>query len=491
MLRFHRLAEKSHAVTRRLPLRAVRKRSLSILVVGFAAIVLIRADIAPPVFASPQGSPSAGPVVAKPATRLAGDPSLSSGVAGREAASSPLRPRNPLHPTKNGDPHLITVDLTHYNFQGGGEYVDLLGSDGLQIQTRQTPVQTSTVRLINDPYDGVASCVSLDTAFAAQVGTHRVTFEPSIDGNPIASGMELRVDGVLQTLTSSGLSLSSGGRIVPSPVGSGIEVDFPDGAVAIVTMRLSVYGNLWVMDLSVFHTTAVAGLLGAVPAGTWLPSLPDGSTVGPMPSTIPQRYMELYQQFGDAWRVTNASSLFDYAPGTSTQTFTFPSWPLQSLPCRLPHSSEGPAKSGSKKIANKFCAVVSDKTDHGDCVFDLTMIDLPELGDLYAISGQIEAGATQTLVRDKGGQPENGAKVVYKVSVSTLSDDGNIPTGTIQITVDGVNVGVPVPLDANGHAKWVSKNGVVDNLVANYLPTPGSMFLPSSGVDVTQTGTTQ
>jgi hypothetical protein len=414
MPRFHRLTEKSNILGRRFFLRAVGKRSLSILMAGFAAVVLVRADIVPPAFASPQSSPAAGSTVAMPATRLAGDGSLASGAADRDTGAPLPPPNNPLHPKKNGDPHLITVDSTHYNFQGGGEYVDLLGSDGSQIQTRQTPVQTSTARLINDPYDGVASCVSLDTAFAAQVGTHRVTFEPSIDGNPIASGMELRVDGVLQTLTSSGLSLSSGGRIVPSPVGSGIEVDFPDGTVAIVTTRLSIYGNLWVVDLSVFHTTAVAGLLGAVPAGTWLPSLPDGSTVGPMPSTIPQRYMELYQQFGDAWRVTNASSLFDYAPGTSTQTFTFPSWPLQSLPCRLPHSSEGPAKSGSKKIANKFCAVVSDKTDHGDCVFDLTMIDLPELGDLYAISGQIEAGATQTLVRDNGRQPENSAKVVYK-----------------------------------------------------------------------------
>ncbi len=43
-------------------------------------------------------------------------------------------------PSNRGDPHLITADGTPYDFQSVGEFVALRDSDGLEIQTRQTPV---------------------------------------------------------------------------------------------------------------------------------------------------------------------------------------------------------------------------------------------------------------------------------------------------------------------------------------------------------------
>ena len=36
----------------------------------------------------------------------------------------------------------------------------------------------------------------------------------------------------------------------------------------------------------------------------------------------------LYVTFADAWRVTSASSLFDYDSGFSTSNFTLPDWPV-------------------------------------------------------------------------------------------------------------------------------------------------------------------
>ena len=49
-------------------------------------------------------------------------------------------------------------------------------------------------------------------------------------------------------------------------------------------------------------------------AKSWLPALPDGSSVDPMPQSIHDRFVKLYRKFADAWRVTDKTSLFDYAP---------------------------------------------------------------------------------------------------------------------------------------------------------------------------------
>jgi hypothetical protein len=132
-----------------------------------------------------------------------------------------------------GEPHIKTVDGVHYDFQSAGEFTVLRG-DGLEIQTRQTPVTTATIPKPN-PHLGVPTCVSLNTAIAALVGTHKISYQPNIRGQPESNGLDLFVDGEVKTLDDDGLDLSPGGRIIKSAVGNGIEVDFPNGTRLIVT----------------------------------------------------------------------------------------------------------------------------------------------------------------------------------------------------------------------------------------------------------------
>ena len=75
--------------------------------------------------------------------------------------------------------------------------------------------------------------------------------------------------------------------------------------------------------------------MGFVPKGSWLPRLRNGVDVGPRPASLHDRYVTLYKTFADSWRVTDKTSLFVYAPGTSTKTFTDPDWPAEKLPCKL------------------------------------------------------------------------------------------------------------------------------------------------------------
>ena len=76
----------------------------------------------------------------------------------------------------NGDPHVLTVDGTYYDFQAAGEFTILRDSEGLEVQARQTPVPTANP--ITDGHTGLTACVSVNTAVAARVGKSRVPTRP-------------------------------------------------------------------------------------------------------------------------------------------------------------------------------------------------------------------------------------------------------------------------------------------------------------------------
>jgi hypothetical protein len=300
-----------------------------------------------------------------------------------------------------GDTHIVTANGTHYNFQGAGEYVTLLDPDGAEIQTRQSPVASTTT--INDPSedDGLATCVSINTAVAARVGSHRVTYEPCFSGACDASGLQLRIDGKVTTLGAQGVNLGNGGRVVNSTAGSGtIEVNFPDGKILTVTpdtwtapgetkaiSYLNVdIGNLYGI-MSEAGGASVSGLSGAVPNGSWLPALPGGASVGSMPASLSARYNTLYNTFGNAWRVTKSNSLFDYAPGTSTATYTMTSWPPENPPCSVPNQK--PITPVSAAVAEEACKSITDTDLKANCVFDVQVTGNSGFARTYAVTQRV------------------------------------------------------------------------------------------------------
>lgn len=116
-----------------------------------------------------------------------------------------LDPGNTGTLSLHGAPHITALDGTHYYFQGAGEYVVLRDPKLAEIQVRQAPIAT-TFNPGPNPYHGLATCVSLNTAVAARVGERRITYQPELSGVPNPEGLELRVDGVPVTL---GLSAAS------------------------------------------------------------------------------------------------------------------------------------------------------------------------------------------------------------------------------------------------------------------------------------------
>jgi hypothetical protein len=383
-----------------------------------------------------------------------------------------------------GDPHLTTVNGVHYNFQSAGEFVVLRDYDGLEIQTRQSPIAT-TFNPGPDAHDGLATCVSLNTAVAARVGKHRVTYEPNLSGVPDPSGLQLRVDGVLKTLGPSGINLGNGGRIARTSAPGSLEVDFPDNSVMFVTPNWWPSQRKWYINVDMSHTSALEGVLGVVPQNSWLPNLPDGSSMGTMPGSLNQRYDDLYHKFADAWRVTNKSSLFDYAPGTSTDTFTMKSWPMENPPCVIPETK--PVRPGSRLMAEEACRPVKKGPRHDDCIFDVIVTGNPGFAKTYVLSQRLQADSTTTTVSDDGSPTREHELVTFTVKViqSTLSGNG-VPAGTVQIVVDGHKEGIPIKLDAKGEAKWKTSRleEGKHEVSAKYLPSPGSAFLPSRSPEI-------
>jgi hypothetical protein len=130
--------------------------------------------------------------------------------------------------------------------------------------------------------------------------------------------------------------------------------------------------------------------------GSWLPPLPDGTSLGPRPRDLHQRYVDLYDRFENAWRVDNASSLFDYAPGTSTSNFTIDSWPAENPQvCTAPPRQLGgpldrsPLKRLSLEAAQQHCGPLVEKIAKENCVQDVMVTGEPGFAELYLLEEKV------------------------------------------------------------------------------------------------------
>jgi hypothetical protein len=303
---------------------------------------------------------------------LAGDPSVTAFQAwcGTPAASGP---------SNRGDPHLTTTNGINYDFQAAGEFVSLRNSDtGFELQTRQTPILTSFTPGAN-AYTGLASCVSLNTAAAIRVGKHRISYQPVRGRQANVEQMQLRIDGRPVTLPAGGQALGTGNRIVQTS-GGGFGIRLADGTKVFVTPNYWASEGYWYLDVEVVDTPAREGTMGHILGGNWLPLAPNGASFGPAPAGLSARHLVLNRDFADAWRVTAATSLFDYSPGTSTATFTNRAWPpAPGRTCAAMRGAPWPGGQPRRPVspmrpeeAQRLCRPIEDKVAFGNCVFDLT-----------------------------------------------------------------------------------------------------------------------
>ena len=311
-----------------------------------------------------------------------------------------------------GDPHVATADGVHYDFQGAGEYT-AVRKDKFEVQTRQRAVATAGVGGVN-PHTGLATCVAIYSGVAARIGSNQVSLVPNVNGQPDPSGLQLRVNRQLVTLTDRGIDLRAGGssdpsaelegRIVRTSAGA-YEFDTADGAQLVVTPAYWNDQQTWYMNLELYQASATSGIWGRIPSGSWLPALPDGSSVGPIPEPLYERYQTLYTTFGNAWRVTDATSLFDYGQNQNTASFTVADWPrFNPTSCLIP--GQPTATPADPQVAAQACSGITDPNQKANCTFDVTVTGHTGFADTYAKSQAFQPNGAgwQLAVAGIGGQ---------------------------------------------------------------------------------------
>ncbi len=389
----------------------------------------------------------------------------------------------------NGDPHIRTVSGENYDFHSAGEFT-LLRDGDMEIQVRQTPVPSAPP--IPNAHTGLTSCVSINTAIAARVSGHRVTYQPSLTGDASPSGMEVRIDGRLVDLDAvPGIPLGGGARVARASVGGGIQIDFADGTTLLVVPGWWSSQNVWYLNLSILNTPATAGIMGFIPSGSWLPTLPDGSSMGPRPASAADRYYDLNRKFADAWRVDDATSLFDYAPGMSTADFTNRDWPAEdATSCNI--TDHPPVEPIEEDVAEDLCRDIVDKAQRANCAFDVALTGEPNFANTYLYSQMLEQRATGTEVHADKSSSRPGERVEFVAVVKNKKTGERIApadgreTGAVQFTLNGSKLGKPVKLDTFGRATLTThrlKRGK-HQIGATYVPPKAeAAFLPSVSVE--------
>ncbi len=298
-----------------------------------------------------------------------------------------------------GDPHIVDFDGALFNFQAAGEFTLLKSTrDNLEVQAREQPF-------------GSSQTVAVNTAFAMQVGAAVVEVDPT------AGGLAVLVDH--HPLHGGHAKLSGGGSVsfaqasLPTPPGvnpatacnklSGqerercqqnvatlrkpmtvVDIVWKDGTKASVWNGLplltaldhALHGVAGVLSITVkvarsrlAHLTGVLGNAD-VPAkdefrgrnGTHY----DAVDILNGDSGTPAQAKILYDEFGASWRVSQHQSLFTYAHGKSTRSYTIANFPDHAF-----NPVSQPAAKRTQAAAACQATGVSDAAVLHDCEYDV------------------------------------------------------------------------------------------------------------------------
>lgn len=256
----------------------------------------------------------------------------------KQTAAKPQTPISPGAKTKGtsyGDPHMITFDGLKYSFQTVGEFVLVKSiASNFEVQSRQGAMGPS---------------ISMNTAVAIRVGSNRVAlYAKNLPDDD--SSTPLRVNGKPTRLENGSLELPGGGMVqgsgsyylITAPTGEQIGVSFTGNGRMDITPYIEsgsgryvgLLGNADGSPDNDLQTRSGKKLMTKQNSTYGVLSQALQNTL-PVPVPLGQAekvfFEVMYREFGDSWRIRQADSLFDYAAGRDTQSYTNRSFPASFL----------------------------------------------------------------------------------------------------------------------------------------------------------------
>lgn len=358
----------------------------------------------------------------------------------------PKPPQPEIRFPDTGDPHLVTFDGLHYDFQSVGEFILVKSTTGdLEIQVRQQPFNNS-------------SSVSMNTAVATKIDGQRVAFYGG-EKTP------LLVDGKPTDIPdNSSISVGSGSihrkgktyRVVLNKAGEQLVVDISNGSNPLLDVNTY---------LAQGREGQIVGLGGNNNGKTDDDiALRDG-TVLSQPIT-PQ---VLYGKYEDSWRISQAESFFDYKPGQDTETFTNRYFPSEYVTI----DDLDPAdRQKAEQMA--LAAGITDPTILQSAIIDLVLSNFDE-------------SFLQSALRSKTPESSLIIRVDPEAKADFISTFANTPVKINPLTNDIVTTGIPLSLTgydqttAKGGTIQLDNNGTPDDKTDDQLTyTPPTNFV---GID--------
>jgi RHS repeat-associated protein len=329
-----------------------------------------------------------------------------------EPPENPTLPTPTPAPTPSGrtynDPHLKTLDGLGYDFQTVGEFTLVKSTtDDLEIQTRQQPWRSSTN-------------ASSNAAIAIQSDGQRIAIYAD-------QTQRLFINGSATTLPDGALYAVGQNLIIRQ--GNQYRIITANNDLILVNDR-GTFLNIN-LGLSDDRDSKIVGLLGNNNDDRNDEfALRDGTAIG---STITRQ--QLYGDYGNSWRITQATSLFDYAPGTNTDTFTDLNFPLNivTIDDLTPQQ-----RSAAEQIARD--AGITDPVVLEDAIVDIFLTNgAPEF-----IQGAISqqrfntVNAPNTSINPDGFGIEHwltaGTVIPYTIRFSNNAIVGTAPVVTVTVT---------------------------------------------------------
>jgi hypothetical protein len=320
---------------------------------------------------------------------------------------------SPEQASSNGDPHLRSFDGLPFDVMTLGEFVNARDPNGgFEVQTR------------HEPFGFGAGT----TAVALGTDGHRITF--TMPALMSGDAPVVRVDG----------EVTAGDEFAVGDVDVEInwpdaEVTWPDGS----TVELRWFFG-WFVELTVAPARAAGleGLLGSADGDLgndlWMP---DGTFVDTTDAELPE------SPFAIAWAVNDDTTLFDYEPGQSVDTF------------RIPHPNPVPPEVDDDATARCVDALgpLATGSEIESCAFDVAATGEDGFVDEYVtvVDERVREADVVTIptLPEEAPGPTAAPGVAGQAGVPTLTLDGDTPTGTVEAVAGTVLVARSTSCDAS------------------------------------------